>query len=170
MPFPDDYFDIVFSHGVLHHVPDIETAQKEIHRVLKSDGELIVMLYAKWSLNYQLSIRLLRRLGLLVLYFLKPDPASIYGQHVDNARRMGLFRYLRMENFLHRNTDGPQNPYSKVYDLDQALRDFGKFEVSKSYKRFMHAPPLPVSWLPLERICGWHLWLHLNPKADGPVL
>ena len=30
----DDSFDLVFSHGVLHHVPDILAAQAEIHRVL----------------------------------------------------------------------------------------------------------------------------------------
>ena len=47
IPYDDKRFDIVFSHGVLHHVPDILAAQCEIHRVLKSDGELIVMLYAR---------------------------------------------------------------------------------------------------------------------------
>jgi hypothetical protein len=28
----------------------------------------------------------------------------------------------------------------------------------------MHAPPLPVGWLPLQRQLGWHLWVHLKPK------
>jgi hypothetical protein len=27
----------------------------------------------------------------------------------------------------------------------------------------MHGPPLPVSWLPLGRLLGWHLWVHLRP-------
>ena len=35
LPFPDSTFDVVFSHGVLHHVPDIRRAQSEIHRVLR---------------------------------------------------------------------------------------------------------------------------------------
>ena len=30
IPWPDDSFDIVFSHGVLHHIPDIARAQSEI--------------------------------------------------------------------------------------------------------------------------------------------
>ena len=47
LPFQDASFDIVFSHGVLHHIPEIEKAQGEIRRILKPGGELIAMLYAK---------------------------------------------------------------------------------------------------------------------------
>ena len=39
LPFSDDTFDMVFSHGVLHHVPDIKQAQREIHRVLRPTGD-----------------------------------------------------------------------------------------------------------------------------------
>ena len=163
IPYQSDSFDIVFSHGVLHHVPDIRTAQAEIARVLKPKGELVVMLYAKWSLNYLFSISLLRRLGLLVLRLLRPDVGGIYGQHLANAREMGIRRYLHMENFIHRNTDGPHNPYSKVYDCQEIKRDFPDFEIIKTYRRFMHAPPLPVHGMPLGRLLGWHLWAHLKP-------
>jgi SAM-dependent methyltransferase len=67
MPFPDNSFDIVFSHGVLHHIPDILAAQKEIARVLKPGGQLIAMLYARRSLNYLVAISVVRRLGIAVL-------------------------------------------------------------------------------------------------------
>lgn len=166
IPFDDKSFDVVYSHGVLHHVPDIARAQAEIHRVLKPGGELVVMLYAKWSLNYLWAIALLRRLGLVLLYAGNYSGNSVYGKHIANARAMGLANYLSMENFIHRNTDGPMNPYSKVYDIAQVRRDFGKFEIVRAYKRFMHAPPLPLSWLPLDRVLGWHLWVHLRPVAS----
>jgi hypothetical protein len=91
------------------------------------------------------------------------DPGSIFGQHLANARAMGLWRYLAMANFIHKNTDGPFNPYSKVYDVQTVKEDFPDFKVVRSYKRFMHAPPLPVHWLPLERVLGWHLWVHMQP-------
>jgi ubiquinone/menaquinone biosynthesis C-methylase UbiE len=164
MPFADRSFDIVFSHGVLHHIPEIESAQKEIRRVLKPDGELIVMLYAKNSLNYRFSISFVRRLGLIGMYLAKPNANGLLGQHLKNARQKGLWNYLKMENFIHRNTDGALNPYSKVYDLREVERDFPDFEVVKSYKRFMHAPPLPVTGLPFEKSLGWHLWVHMKPK------
>lgn len=163
LPFESSSFDIVFSHGVLHHVPDVLTAQREIRRVLRADGELIVMLYAKWSLNYLASIAIVRRIGLLGLYALGLKPGGIYGQHLTNAREIGLLRYLRLRNFIHRNTDGPLNPYSRLYDLRGVRRDFPNFVITKAYKQFMHAPPLPVEWLPMGRMLGWHLWVHMRP-------
>ncbi|MEP6901266.1 MAG: class I SAM-dependent methyltransferase [Actinomycetota bacterium] len=164
MPFADKSFDIVFSHGVLHHIPEIKTAQSEIHRVLKPDGALIVMLYAKNSLNYKLSIAVVRRLGLLGMYLTKQGANGLIGQHLANARQKGLWNYLKMKNFIHRNTDGALNPYSKVYDLKEIGKDFPDFKIVKSYKRFMHAPPLPVGKLPFENFLGWHLWAHLKPR------
>jgi len=163
IPYEDKMFDIVYSHGVLHHVPDILAAQREIHRVLKSDGELIVMLYARWSLNYLISISILRRIGLLALHLSNRDLGGKYGQHLANARAKGILHYLDMANFIHRNTDGPLNPYSKVYDMQAVKEDFPDFKVVRSYKQFMHAPPLPVHWLPFERILGWNLWVHMRP-------
>jgi ubiquinone/menaquinone biosynthesis C-methylase UbiE len=163
LPFSNDSFDVVFSHGVLHHVPDIRRAQKEIHRVLRPGGRLVVMLYAKWSMNYLVSISILRRLGLIALSLAKWNPGGIYAQHLQNARRQGLRSYLRMSNFIHHNTDGPLNPYSKVYDRARVCDDFPLFRVEHMFKRFMHAPPLPVSFIPLERQLGWHLWVHMAP-------
>lgn len=158
---------MVFSHGVLHHVPEIRQAQAEIARVLRAGGELIMMVYAKWSLNYLLAISVLRRLGLLGMVALGMDGKGIYSVHVNNAREEGLFRYLRMKHFIHRNTDGPHNPYSKVYGTRQVREGFPDFAVSRSYKRFMHAPPLPVKWMPLQRFLGWHLWVHLKVRKPG---
>lgn len=170
IPYPDNAFDKVFSHGVLHHIPDIRLAEREIARVLKPGGELIMMVYAKWSFNYLVAIGLLRRLGLLALLGLNLHPSGVYGDHVANARRFGLMNYLRMSNFIHRNTDGPDNPYSKVYDLRQVRQDFPSFQVTRAYKRWMHGPPLPVSWLPFGSLLGWHLWVHLTPIKPGQRL
>lgn len=163
IPFEDNNFDIVFSHGVLHHIPEIKIAQKEIARVLKPDGELVAMLYSKWSLNYLLAIGVVRRVGLLGLKLIRFDPGGIYSQHLKNINKTGVRKYLQMKNFIHLNTDGPMNPYSKVYDEALIKKDFTDFEIVKTYKRFMHAPPLKVGWLPLEKLLGWHLWAHLKP-------
>jgi SAM-dependent methyltransferase len=171
LPFADDSFDMVFSHGVLHHVPDIKQAQGEIHRVLRPGGELVIMMYARWSLNYLVSIAVIRRAALLAAYpaaragVLKPGPRRrMLAAHLDNAMRMGLFRYLRLKEFTHHNTDGPANPYALVYDTARVAQDFPSFQVARTYKRYMHAPPLPVHGLPGETIMGWHLWAHLVPR------
>jgi ubiquinone/menaquinone biosynthesis C-methylase UbiE len=162
MPFPDNSFDIVFSHGVLHHIPNVIEVQSEIARVLKPGGRLIVMLYARRSLNYLLSISVMRRLSIAVLYLGRVRGTGIVAGHIENAKKMGLSKYLRMSNFIHANTDGPSNPYSKLYDLSGVEKDFPGFALEKSYQDHMHAPPLPVSWLkPLAGVLGWHLWVHL---------
>jgi len=40
LEFPDDYFDVVYGFGILHHL-NYEQALKEIHRVLKPTGKMI---------------------------------------------------------------------------------------------------------------------------------
>jgi SAM-dependent methyltransferase len=165
MPFADNSFDMVFSHGVLHHIPDVLEVQKEIARVLKPGGRLIMMVYARRSLNYLLSIAVVRRLAIAVLYLAQARGTGIVAGHIENAKKMGLWKYLKMSNFIHANTDGPANPYSKVYDLSAVEKDFPGFALEKSYQDHMHAPPLPVSFVkPLAGVLGWHLWVHLNSR------
>ena len=164
LPFEDSSFDIVFSHGVLHHIPEIKKAESEIVRVLKPDGQLIAMLYAKRSLNYLLSIFVLRRLGLLGLYGLGIKAIGIYGEHLENAKKAGIRNYLSMKNFINVSTDGAFNPYSKVYALSDVRTDFPHFDVVKTERHFMYAPLLKVSWLPLAWLLGWHLWVWMKPR------
>jgi ubiquinone/menaquinone biosynthesis C-methylase UbiE len=38
LPFPDDSFDLVFGHAVLHHLPDLDAAFAELYRVLRPGG------------------------------------------------------------------------------------------------------------------------------------
>jgi SAM-dependent methyltransferase len=153
IPWPDGSFDVVFSHGVLHHIPDIHTAQSEIHRVLRPSGTLIAMLYARRSLNYQLSIRVIRRLILALAYPLRRTrllrgAPLILRQHLENAEREGLARYLQLDAFTHRNTDGPLNPYERVYSPQELAAEFPDFELIEAFNQYMHVPPLPVRKLP----------------------
>jgi ubiquinone/menaquinone biosynthesis C-methylase UbiE len=38
LPFDDESFDLVLGHAVLHHLPDLEQAFREFHRVLRPGG------------------------------------------------------------------------------------------------------------------------------------
>lgn len=40
LPFPDESFDLVFGHAVLHHIPDLELAFSEFRRVLRPGGSI----------------------------------------------------------------------------------------------------------------------------------
>ena len=41
LPFPDDSFDVVLGHAVLHHLPDLDQAFSEFRRVLRPGGRIV---------------------------------------------------------------------------------------------------------------------------------
>jgi Methylase involved in ubiquinone/menaquinone biosynthesis len=41
IPFDDDTFDVVVGHAVLHHIPDLDTAFREVLRVLRPGGRFV---------------------------------------------------------------------------------------------------------------------------------
>lgn len=173
--YEDEYFDIVFSHGVIHHSPEISKIIEEIYRILKKNGKAVIMLYHRNSLNYRVSINIIRRAGIFLLYipgFLKiiskitGEPVERLRKHKENMKKTGL-SYLKMSNFIHKSTDGPDNIYSSVFTKKDAKKMFGKFSeirFSVHYINLRHIPLLIV--LPkkikkmLEAKYGWHLWIN----------
>jgi ubiquinone/menaquinone biosynthesis C-methylase UbiE len=41
LPYPDDSFDLVVGHAVLHHIPDVGLALREVLRVLRPGGRFV---------------------------------------------------------------------------------------------------------------------------------
>jgi SAM-dependent methyltransferase len=50
LPFPDNYFNIVYSWGVMHHSPNTQQCINEAYRVLVDGGVARIMVYNKWSI------------------------------------------------------------------------------------------------------------------------
>jgi len=42
IPYDDNTFDIVVGHAVIHHIPDVEQALREVVRVLKPGGRFVI--------------------------------------------------------------------------------------------------------------------------------
>jgi len=176
LDFADESFDLVYSHGVLHHTPDTARAVREIRRVLRPGGRAVVMLYHRDSYNYRVNIRLLRRLGARLLrsdagvalaHRLTGEPVESLREHAAGLKT-DAESYLAPGEFLSRNTDGAGNPLSRVYSRREArelFRDFARVRFAAHFlnKRWLPlvGPALPR---PLEaRLAarwGWHLWIY----------
>ncbi len=51
LPFPDNFFDIVYSWGVIHHSEHPQAIVDEIQRVLRPGGTFLGMMYGRHSLK-----------------------------------------------------------------------------------------------------------------------
>jgi ubiquinone/menaquinone biosynthesis C-methylase UbiE len=175
LPFADNTFDLVYSHGVLHHTPDTGRAINEAHRVLKPGGTAMVMLYYKNSYNYRVNIMTVRRLGARLLAFDWGVKLLHAVTGEDNARLRELQRLYRhnreqmlaREEFLNQNTDGAGNPLARVYTRAEALAMFSRFRTARTEIHFLNKRwiPLPSRLIPrslegrLANRLGWHLWV-----------
>jgi SAM-dependent methyltransferase len=175
LDFADNSFDLVYSHGVLHHTPDTAAAVREVHRVLKPSGRAVVMLYHRDSYNYRVNISVLRRAGVQLLrwdggvtlvHWLTGESREALKEH---ARRLRQERsYLSSDEFLSQNTDGAGNPLARVYSRTEAQELFKDFSKVKLRTYFLNKRWLPIigpilprsleSWLATR--WGWHLWVY----------
>jgi SAM-dependent methyltransferase len=176
LSFEAESFDLVYSHGVIHHVADTAGAVAEFFRVLRPGGTALVMVYHHASFNYWVTIMGLRRLlaASLVVPGAVEVVARVTGESrdvLDGHRRLlhehGL-RYLSDRDlFLSSNTDGPGNPLSKVYTRSDARRLFVAFEEVDFEVRHLNLRIYPggariartAFARRLERRFGWHLYI-----------
>jgi SAM-dependent methyltransferase len=173
LPFADGSFDLVYSHGVIHHIPAIEQAVAEIHRVLRAGSTALVMVYNRSSLNYRFSIAVLRRLGALALLLpdgqelahrLTGEPTDVLAAHRELLREHGLHYLTDLELFLNHNTDGPGNPYSRVYGRQEAAALFARFARVEQAVRNINMrsyPRVAQRLVPqgFDRRLGWHRYI-----------
>lgn len=176
LPFPDASFDLVYSNGVIHHLPETEQVVGEFHRVLRPGGVAIVMLYHRASINHHVTIMGVRRLlaaallvpgAIVAVAQLTGERTDVLAGHRVLLREHGL-RYLTDRSlFLSHNTDGPGNPLSKVYSRAEGHSLFGGFETVRTHVRFLNIRIYPGGerlaatrvGRDIGRRAGWHLWI-----------
>jgi SAM-dependent methyltransferase len=175
IPFADGSFDYVYSHGVIHHTPNMAKAVSEIHRVLKPGGKAVIMVYHKNSLNYYLGIQFVRKVGALFLYL--PGGVDLVHRLTGENRERLLahsaalhergIEYLTGREWLNNNTDGPGNPLSSVWSGRELKKVFSPFSKKDTRVRFLNldwfrllrmALPDPV-YRKLGKRAGWHLYM-----------
>ena len=181
LDFPDASFDLVYSHGVLHHTPDTARAVRELHRVLRPDGRAVVMLYHRNSYNYRVNIRLLRRAGaqllrtesgLKLVHRLTNEPVESLREHARSLKQ-DAGSYFAADEFLNQHTDGAGNPLARVYSRGEAKELFKDFAEVRTTIYFLNKRWLPIVGSVLTRGIesrlaarwGWHLWIYARKQG-----
>ena len=193
LSFADETFDLVYSHGVLHHTPNTQQAIDEVWRVLKHGGQAIVMLYHKHSFNYFIRIMVYMR-GRVLLKILSRagkwnedrrkigqekvvglrgnQDRQVWEVHYRNFLRQG-WSYLRAANFIHHCTDGPECPVAYAFSRREAKKLFARFtNVRMTVAHFPLSRYPLAKWIPfavekwLAPKLGWYLFIHAQ-RPDG---
>ncbi len=180
LPFSDNSFDHIYSCGVIHHSPNTEAIVREMYRVLRPGGTFTVMVYNKTSINYYVEIMLLRKIFRLMLY---PSLMPLLIARLTGFEEWKLRKHreimlkrspLSRQEWLSMNTDGPENPLSKVYNEEDALTLFQSFESVRTEVWHFNRSHWPfIGWLLpngvvqfLGRQWGWHRMVHgRKPKS-----
>ncbi len=164
LPFADNSFDLVFSIGVLHHVPDTKAACREVARVLKPAGNLRVMLYGRHSYHYYLVIGVVYPLIWLLLHL--PGGRSLayrgpkkLGDVFDICKEFGLSKKRLLNVSTDTSTAGANNfnPHSSFYSKAEAKELFPGFEDFEFWKTSLNYFPLPWFRSFFERHSGFFL-------------
>jgi len=139
LPFKNEAFDCVYSFGVFHHFPEIETALAEMHRVLKSGGRVMVMLYHRDSLLYAYSI--------------------IYWRGIKE-NRLGTLTPEQLLSLYSERNEGC--PYTRAYTKEEVSDIFSKWFANIVTEARYNVIDLPDQRkvkvvVPLEYELGWHL-------------
>jgi SAM-dependent methyltransferase len=178
LPLDDASVDFVYSHGVIHHIPDTDAAVAEFQRVLRPGGTALVMVYHRRSLNYLFNILMVRRAFATslvlpgaerVLARLVSADGDLLGGHKQLLRDHGMRYITDTSLFLSNNTDGPGNPLSKVYSRAEGIQMFAAagFNNITTDVRYLNLRLYPKGDAiactafarRLERLIGWHLYI-----------
>lgn len=124
LPFPDESFDIVYAFAVVHHIPSRKLRNvffKEIARVLRKDGTLIITSWYLWKhpLQYRLFQWIFKNIFFLTPYEVGDIVIGLGKNHVpryihaytrygiqDTAKKNG-FSILRTE--IKKRPSGQEN-------------------------------------------------------------
>jgi ubiquinone/menaquinone biosynthesis C-methylase UbiE len=143
---PVEPYDLVYSFGVLHHTPHPEHVFEEIKKYCKSETEIRVMLYSKWSWK--------------VFWILMTYGKGAFWRSSELVR-----------TYSEAQTGCPVTYYYSYQDIRQLMKDYQIIELQKEhifpykisqYINYQYTWVWYLRWMPgflfrwLERHFGWH--------------
>jgi len=107
----DDSFDVVISHGVLHHTMDAKRAFGQIVRKVRPGGVIMVGLYNRYA-------RILSWLRSKLIHVLGPRIDYVVRERIRDARKAEI--WIRDQYF---------NPHETWHSIGEVLRWFDEYDV-----------------------------------------
>lgn len=143
LAFPDATFDMVYAHGVLQYTADPEQMTREILRVLRPSGQVILMVYNRYSW--------LNALSKLLKVGLEHEDAPVLGKFTMGELR-SLLRDFRAVTIHPDRFPVPTQLHHGIKGLLYNRLFVTTFNL------------LPKAWV---RPLGWHL-MAFATKPDAP--
>ena len=142
--FPDNFFDLIYSFGVIHHIEDTKKVVSEFKRVLKPSGKIFIMIYNRSSVFYKIEVCIFRRLLIilsniifiksLILLFLGKKNKIKISNYINNVNsRFNNKLFLNNQELLNISSDHANCPLAKVYNKKETLELFKDFKSIKTY-------------------------------------
>lgn len=134
LPFKEDFFDIIFSIGVLMHTGNARKATESLVKILKQNGKISVHLYHKSNILYEFLDILIRKYttklpsdkAILFTKHLYTLAKILYALHIGNIIN-GLI--LRIDNHPHCIFDWYTAPVATHHDYDEIYQWFNELGV-----------------------------------------
>jgi ubiquinone/menaquinone biosynthesis C-methylase UbiE len=174
LPFDDGVFGVVFSIGVLHHVPDMLRACREVVRVTKPGGNVRVMFYNRHSYHYALVDLLIRPMIWLLLNLplgsrLARLAPTKFRQMYEICRRHGFDRQRILNISTDTSSAGEDdfNPLSRFVTERELREIFRDLEDHRFWRSNLKYYPLPWLRKNVERRWGFFLAMTARKRAAG---
>jgi SAM-dependent methyltransferase len=139
LPFPDDHFDLILSHEVLEHVQDDAAALREMLRVLRPAGRMLIFV---------------------------PNRGYPFETHGIYWRGRYHFGNIPLVNYLPRRLRNRLAPHVRIYSRRDLERLFAGLPVSFRYRTVIFGAydNIIVRWPRLGRLLRALLqWLETTP-------
>jgi ubiquinone/menaquinone biosynthesis C-methylase UbiE len=143
LEFPNDFFDLIYSYGVIHHSPDTRKAVSEIYRVLRRGGTAKIMIYHifgamnfyQWILFALLKFKPWRSIRDVVYYYNESIGTKVYTK--SEAREMfSAFKSANIRTLVDAGDTLDfqlSERYGKVWIIRASQRLFGFLKYLRPY-------------------------------------
>lgn len=171
LPFRDDFFDLIYSVGVIHHTPDPGMCFKALSSHLRKNGDIVVWVYAKetnrWLINCvnpirkMLTSRIPLSLTLIISFFISLFLYAVLKCVYIPFNRFSILKpfskflfynkYLSYISFF---------PFNEIWCIvfDHLMPQIASYHTKEEIKVWFEKAGIEIKAVNLVNGSGWSFW------------